>query len=632
MSDIDGEKGMGSFTNKLRDRAAKLAEKAADKLQNEEIATSIPGEASGSATAGGLGDTALGDSRLGDKISPNAASGVVSGSGSDVDMPDMGSSTTSATDRASRISKDLSGTSGAANTTGSHTTGSQGITGAVGSADTIGTAGAAKATDAVDDVASATPAAPKSITGSLASTADETTASSRLAQKATPLDGAGSPVPPVDPSTQTRTLDTTTGPPPAPPTPPEPSYLSSDPVTAVPRASAPVPPAPPTMETPSDVNPLTGTAETFGSETVAGTMGSETVADATTSTALDPTDAAATAAAPMAAAAPGVAGLDTGGEINARDVRTTGESWRQASEPTTPIERSTNWPGDPEPSGTKVSEGRYLASTPPQKKSRKSFWSLIALLALLAILAGGLLWWINRDDNGGSDNDPTDAELATQLDEEFDATDLADVEAEVSDGEATLTGTVAEEADIEDAADIATSVEGIDSANTEGLSIAGDDDPESSTDDGDDSDDSAPEEEDDGDDGEEEPENSLEGEAAEVQEELADLVTSDPITFESGSAALTSEAEATLDEVAEILNNSDVDVDIEAYTDNQGPANSNKALSEDRADAVLEYLTDNGGVDDDRLTAIGFGEDNTFDNGDVIEREKNRRIEFTVTG
>ena len=35
MSDIGGSKGMGNLTDKLRDRAAKLAGKAADKLQNE---------------------------------------------------------------------------------------------------------------------------------------------------------------------------------------------------------------------------------------------------------------------------------------------------------------------------------------------------------------------------------------------------------------------------------------------------------------------------------------------------------------------------------------------------------------------------------------------------------------------
>ena len=71
------------------------------------------------------------------------------------------------------------------------------------------------------------------------------------------------------------------------------------------------------------------------------------------------------------------------------------------------------------------------------------------------------------------------------------------------------------------------------------------------------------------------------------------------ILFSTGKSALTNTSKTSLQELAQVLkNNSDCDVAIQGYTDNQGWKNStaeqsaqkNKALSLDRAAAVSSYL------------------------------------------
>ena len=64
------------------------------------------------------------------------------------------------------------------------------------------------------------------------------------------------------------------------------------------------------------------------------------------------------------------------------------------------------------------------------------------------------------------------------------------------------------------------------------------------------------------------------------------------------------------------------------HTDDIGPADGNQRLSQRRADAVRNWLVDNG-IDADRLTAVGYGEDQPIaDNSTEEGRTANRRIEF----
>lgn len=103
------------------------------------------------------------------------------------------------------------------------------------------------------------------------------------------------------------------------------------------------------------------------------------------------------------------------------------------------------------------------------------------------------------------------------------------------------------------------------------------------------------------------------------------------INFASGSSEIPADNKAILDQAVTLLNKvSGVKLNVSGHTDSTGNAASNKALSQRRAQAVVDYLTSKG-VDASKLVAQGHGSDqpvaeNTTDEG----RFKNRRIEFSV--
>ncbi|MDZ7263618.1 MAG: OmpA family protein [candidate division KSB1 bacterium] len=104
------------------------------------------------------------------------------------------------------------------------------------------------------------------------------------------------------------------------------------------------------------------------------------------------------------------------------------------------------------------------------------------------------------------------------------------------------------------------------------------------------------------------------------------------VNFETGSATLTSESYAILDEViAGLRDNKDVSIEIRGYTDSQGAAAANQKLSERRANTVLQYLIANG-IEPTRLKAVGYGEKDPIAPNNTPEgRAQNRRIEFVRT-
>ena len=67
---------------------------------------------------------------------------------------------------------------------------------------------------------------------------------------------------------------------------------------------------------------------------------------------------------------------------------------------------------------------------------------------------------------------------------------------------------------------------------------------------------------------------------------------------------------------------------IEGHSDSLGPAASNRALSEKRANAVKTFLIDRGKVIAKRLTAVGLGEEKPIDQN---SQEKNRRIDIIIS-
>jgi OOP family OmpA-OmpF porin len=122
----------------------------------------------------------------------------------------------------------------------------------------------------------------------------------------------------------------------------------------------------------------------------------------------------------------------------------------------------------------------------------------------------------------------------------------------------------------------------------------------------------------------------LEDNNSSIAAELTDLL-SGRASFETGSAVLSEDAEALLDEAVEILaDNPDLALVVEGHTDNVGDAQFNLALSQARAEAVVDYLVA-GGVSPDRLSAIGYGESRPIaDNDTEAGRAANRRIEFVI--
>jgi outer membrane protein OmpA-like peptidoglycan-associated protein len=108
-------------------------------------------------------------------------------------------------------------------------------------------------------------------------------------------------------------------------------------------------------------------------------------------------------------------------------------------------------------------------------------------------------------------------------------------------------------------------------------------------------------------------------------------VSAQNISFGAANAKLTTKSNASLNQVVTIMNeNPTLRVRIEGHTDNAGNDDKNMQLSEDRANAVKDYLVSKG-ISEDRITAEGFGETTPIaDNGTAAGRTKNRRIEIKI--
>ena len=84
------------------------------------------------------------------------------------------------------------------------------------------------------------------------------------------------------------------------------------------------------------------------------------------------------------------------------------------------------------------------------------------------------------------------------------------------------------------------------------------------------------------------------------------------VEFKSGSAVLTPAAERTLSVLGHALTSSDLSsfkFRIEGHTDTVGNPDSNRSLSQQRADAVVSFLEQKFGMSADKLQAVGVGSD-----------------------
>jgi len=94
------------------------------------------------------------------------------------------------------------------------------------------------------------------------------------------------------------------------------------------------------------------------------------------------------------------------------------------------------------------------------------------------------------------------------------------------------------------------------------------------------------------------------------------------VFFETGSATLDDDAEATLDMTAEAYEGCDLfEIEVVGYADSVGNSDANLNLSERRANMVLSELTDRG-VTADRVNIVPMGEQTVLDDEepDAFER------------
>jgi outer membrane protein OmpA-like peptidoglycan-associated protein/tetratricopeptide (TPR) repeat protein len=75
-------------------------------------------------------------------------------------------------------------------------------------------------------------------------------------------------------------------------------------------------------------------------------------------------------------------------------------------------------------------------------------------------------------------------------------------------------------------------------------------------------------------------------------------------------------------------------IEIHSHTDSRGSVKSNQTLSEKRAQSVIDYLVNIGGIPKSRLSAKGYGKSQLLIKPEKSEADyqANRRTEFTVTG
>jgi OOP family OmpA-OmpF porin len=105
------------------------------------------------------------------------------------------------------------------------------------------------------------------------------------------------------------------------------------------------------------------------------------------------------------------------------------------------------------------------------------------------------------------------------------------------------------------------------------------------------------------------------------------------VNFKLGSAVLSPDSKAKLDEVAtKALNAKGYVLEVSGFADSTGSVERNRALSQRRADAVIRYLVENHSIPLRRIvTPYGYGESHPVaDNTSRDGRAQNRRVEVKL--
>lgn len=103
------------------------------------------------------------------------------------------------------------------------------------------------------------------------------------------------------------------------------------------------------------------------------------------------------------------------------------------------------------------------------------------------------------------------------------------------------------------------------------------------------------------------------------------------ILFDTGKSSIKAESAQVLNDITAILKEyTNAKFTVEGHTDSTGSAKLNQTLSEARALSVKEYLVNNG-IDEFRLSALGYGKDRPIDTNKTRKgRANNRRVEINL--
>ena len=101
------------------------------------------------------------------------------------------------------------------------------------------------------------------------------------------------------------------------------------------------------------------------------------------------------------------------------------------------------------------------------------------------------------------------------------------------------------------------------------------------------------------------------------------------INFDTGKSNIKPESMGIIGQIAALLKaHPELKVSIEGHTDNVGTSQSNKALSTQRANSVMNAVVQKG-IAANRLTALGWGQEKPIaDNRSEEGKAKNRRVEI----
>ena len=104
------------------------------------------------------------------------------------------------------------------------------------------------------------------------------------------------------------------------------------------------------------------------------------------------------------------------------------------------------------------------------------------------------------------------------------------------------------------------------------------------------------------------------------------------ILFDFNKSTLKPEAKESLNKfAAEMSDMKETNITVYGHTDNQGTAAANKKVSEQRANAVANYLAQKG-IAKDRILAEGLSYDfPVADNATAEGRAQNRRVEIYIS-